>query len=660
MAHEARRRGHLPSPDSPRRLLLIRGVTLVALATTAAYLGWRALATLNLDAWYLAVPMLVFEAHAAAGLGLFAFSLWDVDRRPARRPLGRLPAIAVVIPTYNEGPEILVPTIAAAVALEPVHETWVLDDGARPEVEELANALGARYLARPTHEHAKAGNLNHALGVIDAEILGVLDADHVAAPEFLQATLGYFADPRIALVQTPQDFYNVSSFEHGTGTAYGEPFHEQALFYRLLQPGKNRWNAAFWCGTNALVRVAALREVGGAATETITEDIHTTIRLHRHGWKTVYHNEVLARGLAADDAAQYQLQRNRWGTGAMQVLRVESPLTVPGLTLGQRLGYASTLLGWFDSWRTLGFLLLPPAVLLSGQIPIVADGLTFAVLFGITYGLQQAALFLLGRGAYRPLLSVVFDLVRMSPNFLATLSLIVPRTPRFRVTPKGRMAANRGRVEAPLMLRIALGISFTAATVYALHRLGLFEMGYASEWAAIGAFGWLVVNAGLVWTAIRRVRSLRFAAERRSAVRFAVDVAGSIDGSPASVQDVSVGGALVATAAPLVERESHLVSFELPAGTTSLWAQVRSSRRADSGEYHHALEFEPGQYPARGFLARNVFAGRYPVAGTIRRPWADLLRGELAGLSRRFQRPAEPRAPMSPPATSMDLPPASA
>jgi cellulose synthase (UDP-forming) len=641
-------------------LLLIRGVTLVALAATAAYLGWRALATLNLDAWYLAVPMLVLEAHAAAGLGLFAFSLWDVDRRPARRPLDRLPSIAVVIPTYNEGPEILVPTIAAAVALEPVHETWILDDGARPEVEELAAALGARYLARPTHEHAKAGNLNHALGVIDAEILAVLDADHVAAPEFLQATLGYFADPRIALVQTPQDFYNVSSFEHGAGTTYGEPFHEQALFYRLLQPGKNRWNAAFWCGTNALVRVSALREVGGAATETITEDIHTTIRLHRHGWKTVYHNEVLARGLAADDATQYQLQRNRWGTGAMQVLRVENPLTVPGLSLGQRVGYASTLLGWFDSWRTLGFLLLPPAVLLSGEIPIVADGLTFAVLFGITYGLQQAALYLLGRGAYRPLLSVIFDLVRMSPNFLATLSLFVPRTPRFRVTPKGRMAANRGRVEAPLMLRMALGISFVAAVIYALHRLGLFDMGYASEWAAIGAFGWLVVNAALVWTAIRRVRSLRFAAERRSAVRFAVDAHGSIDGSPAGIQDVSVGGALVATATPLVERESHLVSFELPAGTTSLWAEVRSSRRADSGEYHYALEFEPGQYPARGFLARNVFAGRYPVAGTIRRPWAELLRRELAGLSSRFQRPAERRAAVPTPATTLDMPQAAA
>ena len=661
MAHEARRRGHLPPPDSARRLLLIRVVAVVALAATAAYLGWRATSTLNLDAWYLALPMLVLEVHAGIGLALFAFSLWDVDRRPPRRALRKLPSVSVLIPTYNEGPEILVPTIAAAMAMEPAHETWVLDDGERPEIEQLARSLGAHYLARPTHEHAKAGNLNHALGVIDADIFAVLDADHVAAPEFLRATLGYFSDPRVALVQTPQDFYNVTSFEHGSGVAYGEPFHEQTLFYRLLQPGKNRWNAAFWCGTNALVRVAALRAIGGAATDTITEDIHTTIRFHRAGWKTVYHNEVLARGLAADDATQYQLQRNRWGTGAMQVLRVENPLLVPGLTIGQRLGYAATLLGWFDSWRTLGFLLLPPAVLLTGQIPIIADGVTFGILFGITYLLQQAALYLLGRGAYRPVLSIIFDLVRMSANFVATLSLLVPRTPRFRVTPKGRIAADRGRAEAPLLLRASLGISFVAAAVYALHLVGPFDMGYASEWAALGAFAWLTVNAGLTWIAIRRVRSLRFAAERRSAVRFAVDVPGWIDGDAAAVQDVSVGGALVATTAPLVEREAHLVSFELPSGTTSLWSQVRSSRRAPSGEYHYALEFEAGQYPARAALARAVFAGRYPVAGTVKRPWADLLRREIGSLSERFRgRPEIVDRPRPAATASMDLPAASA
>ena len=619
------------------RLIALRVVAVAALIVSAAYLGWRATATLNIDAWYLSLPMYVFEVHAAIGLGLFTFSLWDVDVRPRRRELGRVPTIAVLIPTYNEGPEILVPTIAAAVALEPAHETWVLDDGERTEIAELAAALGARYLARTTHEHAKAGNLNHALGVVDTEILAVLDADHVAAPEFLRATLGYFADPQVALVQTPQDFYNVTSFEHGSGVAYGEPFHEQTLFYRLLQPGKNRWSAAFWCGTSALVRTAALRSIGGAATETITEDIHTTIRFHRAGWRTVYHNEVLARGLAADDAAQYQLQRNRWGTGAMQVLRVENPLFVRGLTLGQRLGYASTLLGWFDSWRTLAFLALPPLVLVSGQIPIVADGLTFAVAFGLTYGMQQAALFLLGRGAYRPIVSIVFDLVRMSPNFLATMTLFTSRIPRFEVTPKGRIAANRGRVDAPFVLRASLGVSVIGAAGYVLHLLGIRAIGYASEWAATGAFFWLVVNAGLVWIAMRRVRSLRFAAERRNAVRFAVDIAGAVDGEITEIQDVSVGGALVATMEPLVERETHLVSFDLPCRTTSLWARIRSSRRAASGEYHYAFEFEPGQFPAKGALALGVFVGRYPVVGTVRQPWSDLLRREIGSLSRRFQ-----------------------
>ena len=636
MAIDARRDGHLPPRESAGRLLLIRAAAVLALITTGIYLTWRATSTLNTEALWLAVPMLLLEIHAALSLGLFTFSLWDVDRRPPRRPLTRRPKIAVVIPTFNEGPEILIPTIAAAVSLEPVHQTWVLDDGNRGEVAELAASLGARYLARPTHEHAKAGNLNHALGVIEADIMAVLDADHVAAPEFLAATLGYFADPAVALVQTPQDFYNVTSFEHGAGETFGEPFHEQTLFYRLLQPGKNRWNAAFWCGTNALVRVAALREIGGAATDTITEDIHTTIKLHRRGWKTVYHNEVLARGLAADDAVQYQLQRNRWGTGAMQVLRVENPLIARGLTLGQRLGYAATLLGWFDSWRTLGLLLLPPTVLLSGQIPIVADGATFVVAFGATYALQQLALFLLGRTAYRPILSIVFDLVRMSANFLATLSLFVPRTPRFQVTPKGRMAANRAKADAPLILRVSLALSTVAALAYLLH-LGPLDLGYASEWAAAGAFVWLAVNAGLVWMAIRRVRSLRFAAERRSAVRFAVDVPGSVDGREAAVQDVSVGGALVVTLEPLVERTAHLLRFELPTGPTSLWAQVRSARRAETGERHYAFEFEPGQYPARAALARAVFHGRYPVAGTVRQSWGELLARDIVPLSRRFR-----------------------
>ena len=165
--------------------------------------------------------------------------------------------------------------------------------------------------------------------------------------------------------------------------ATSQRFHEQVLFYRVLQPGKNRWGGAFWCGTGR--RGPGRRpctDVGGVATDTITEDIHTTIRLHRRGWRTVYHNEVLARGLAASDAATYQLQRHRWGTGAMQVLRSENPMFVRGLSITQRLSYAATLLGWFDAWRSLGYLLLPIVVIATGAVPIAADPLTFALAFG--------------------------------------------------------------------------------------------------------------------------------------------------------------------------------------------------------------------------------------------------------------------------------------
>ena len=220
----------------------------------------------------------------------------------------------------------LAPTIAAAVAVRPAD-------------------LGARYLRRDDRRHAKAGNLNHALEVIDADVVGVLDADHVPRPDFLTATLGYFDDPLVALVQTPQDFYNLRSFEHSR-TASRDGFNEQSLFYRAILAGKNRWKAAFWCGTNALLRVSALKDVGGVATGTVTEDIHTTILLHAKGWRTAYHNEVLARGLAAASAGQDLLQRHRWGTGAMQVLRTDNPLTVKGLSVAQRLAYAFTLFGW--------------------------------------------------------------------------------------------------------------------------------------------------------------------------------------------------------------------------------------------------------------------------------------------------------------------------
>ncbi len=155
----------------------------------------------------------------------------------------------------------------------------------------LAERLGARYVTRPDNRHAKAGNINHALGVLEGELLLILDADHVPQPDILDATVGYFDDPMMAVVQTPHDFGNHDSFQHfETGR------HDQSMFFEVILPGKDRHNSVFWCGSAAVIRRQALMEVGGVATDTIAEDFHTTIKMHGAGWKTRYHGRDARAG----------------------------------------------------------------------------------------------------------------------------------------------------------------------------------------------------------------------------------------------------------------------------------------------------------------------------------------------------------------------------
>ncbi|HEX5466630.1 MAG TPA: glycosyltransferase [Candidatus Limnocylindrales bacterium] len=606
--------GRLPAPESPGQRLLIHAAALIALAITTAYLVWRVAAgTIDLAWWWVAVPLFLVELHNAFGLGLFTVALWSMDgsSRPPlfRRHSGPAPRIAVLIPTYNEPQEVLLPTIAAAVALTPAHETWVLDDGRRPEIRRLAESLGARYLDRPDNRHAKAGNLNHALDVVEADIVAVLDADHVPTARFLSATLPYFDDPEIAFVQTPQDFYNLESFEH-EHRGDGQPFNEEAVFYRVIAPAKSRWSAPFWCGTCALVRVSALRSVGGVATDSVTEDIETTIRLYRRGWRGAYHNEVLARGLAPDDAAAYLLQRHRWALGAMQVLRGENPLFGPGLDLGQRVAFMTTLFGWFDSWRTLAFILIPLAVVATGAVPIAAPGAVFGPLFALTLSSQFIALRLLARGRYPPLLSLLFEMLRMPAVLPATLALVTPgREHRFEVTPKGANPAGRARIRVPRLLSVLAAASAGGLVWFTATLAGLTPIRYGEPWAAIGAACFLAGNLALLLAAIGRIRSPRFSGNRRVSVRLPIVFPARIGQAPARLRDLSVTGARVDVPTAMAPAEGAQVVLELtlPDGRARLASQVRRSIGSDEGSQELGLAFAPDQEREVARLAVAVF-----------------------------------------------------
>jgi len=529
--------------EQRRRRAWVRTAALAAIALTVTYLAWRVHSTLHGAAPWLAVWLLAMELHALLSLAMHTFDLWDLDAiPPASRRVPPALRVAVLIPTYNEPREVLLPTIAAAVALRPVHDTWVLDDGDRPWVAELARSLGARYRARVRHDHAKAGNINDVLPELDVDLIAIFDADHIAHADFLTHTMPYFADQRVALVQTPQEFYNADSFEH-VRTRRGLRFGEQQLFYRALAAGRNRWGAAFWCGTNAVVRLAALREVGGVSTDSITEDIHTTIRMHRRGWRTVYHNEALASGLAAANVRQYLGQRLRWGIGAMQVLRRENPATVRGLSLPQRLSYLSTLLGWFESWRTLGYLVIPVAAVATGGLPVAAPAAVFLPWFAAVFLTQRLALRLLARGHATVWHAVLFEVIRLPANLRATLALFGPRSRSFNVTAKGRGGGARSRMPVPRLLTALLAAHLAGLGWYAATIAGLSPLHYPVQWAAHGAAAWMVVNAAILCSAIHRIRAPRYGVERRAAVRFPVHGPAILGDRLVHLHDVSLTGA---------------------------------------------------------------------------------------------------------------------
>jgi cellulose synthase (UDP-forming) len=323
-------------------------------------------------------------------------------------------------------------TLAGCRTIPVPHLTWVLDDGRRPEVRALAARMGAHYVTRPDNLHAKAGNINHALGATDGELILFLDADHVPLPEILDATIGYFDDPRVALVQTPHDFSNRDSVQHTRAER-----HEQTLFYEVIAPGKDRVNSMFWCGSATLIRRTALVGLGGVRTDTVAEDFHTTIALHAQGWRTRYHDEVLVQGLAPHDLASFLLQRARWARGNLGVFRTrESPLRCRGLTPAQRLSYFASLANYFSGLQRLTLLGVLGWTLATGMLPMHASVATLLVLWLPWSLLALMATGALGRGTIGPFDSTRYGILTIGIYVRGIVSMFSSRAGAFRVTPK--------------------------------------------------------------------------------------------------------------------------------------------------------------------------------------------------------------------------------
>ncbi|MDN4480782.1 glycosyltransferase family 2 protein [Demequina muriae] len=297
---------------------------------------------------------------------------------------GRRVEVDVFITVYGEDLDVVRRTATAALAMHGRHRTWILDDGRSDDVRDLAGEIGARYVRRLSSGGAKAGNVNHALTLAKSEFFAIFDADFVPHPTFLAETIPFMVDEKVAFVQTPQAYGNLHTTV-ARGAAY-----MQAVFYRFIQPGRNRFNAAFCVGTNVLFRRAAIDDVHGICTDSKSEDVWTSLALHERGWRSVFIPEVLAVGEAPDTIEAYSKQQLRWATGGFEILLTRMPLANRRLTMDQRIQYFVTATFYLTGICPLLLILVPPLEIYFDLRPmnLSLTVLTWAVYYCGFYAMQ--------------------------------------------------------------------------------------------------------------------------------------------------------------------------------------------------------------------------------------------------------------------------------
>jgi len=495
-------------PRGARTAALATGVALSA----AGYLLFR-VQIIHWAAWWIALPLLGAEMHGLAHTLGLQYTLWprpappvSIEEDPSQRP------IFILIPTVNEGDAVLEPTIEGALQSRAHYLTLfpdadvtvvVCNDGyvaGYPDwyaAEKLTQRLGVVCVTRPVGGGAKAGNIEwarQAVGAVGDALVVLFDADQVAGKEFLVQTIPPFTDPTIGWVQTGQYYRNL---ENPVARWAND---QQALFYRVLCPGKAALNAAFICGTNVALRAEALDEIGGLPQDSVTEDFAASLLLHPR-WRSLFLPDVLARGLGPMDLKSYFVQQGRWATGTLGVLRRHwRMLLLPaprGLSLPQRIQYGLACTHYLSGLRDLVYLLVPFLFLLMGVSALRgADMPTFLGHFLPYFAFSQVAFWHAARR--RTTWRGIVLSFGSFPVLLASLLLVVlgQRT-RFAITPKRRSRVRAGMPLLPQTLAGAaclVGLVLAAAsqedkTLVVLSALWLLTM--------------LIMLSGILWLGFR-------------------------------------------------------------------------------------------------------------------------------------------------------------
>jgi GT2 family glycosyltransferase len=315
---------------------------------------------------WLSYILLVAEAGGLSLIVVFSFYSLDAatrrrwDRVPEARAFDpRLqPGVAFEVPVFNEPFAMVRQTVLHLLAQDYPRERFtvvVCDDSTeaatRVPLAAFCAEVGVTYRSRPTRKGFKAGALNHATRLLPPQFafVAVIDADYWVAPDYLRSVVGYFADPRISFVQTPQDYRNV-----GESFLTRQYKRAESYFYHAIMPSRNEQSAIIFCGTMGMLRRRALEQVGGFAEDQICEDAEISVRLAVAGWDSLYVDRSFGKGLMPAVFDAYKKQFHRWAFGNVRIL-FSRGWTILRSRMGarQKFDFLVSNLHWFDGFFVL-------------------------------------------------------------------------------------------------------------------------------------------------------------------------------------------------------------------------------------------------------------------------------------------------------------------
>ncbi|MBN3886413.1 MAG: glycosyltransferase [Nostoc sp.] len=371
----------IPSTNSSRFVM-----KLILLFLATRYFIWRTVATLNLShpaSVVFSLTIYILEVISFVSCCLYTLqTIWSTSKvrsseanqySQAVLSAQYLPSVDVLIPTYNEPDYIVRRTVMGCQSMEYLNKTiYILDDTRRPHIKALAEELGCEYITRPDNIHAKAGNLNNALKYIGGELIVPIDADFVPFKNFLTRTVGFFQNPEISLVQTPQYFYNPDYHARNLGLENFLP-NDLEHFYGLQQSNRDVGNSVICCGSSYVVRRSSLDAIGGYYTRCCVEDFQTSLRMLTQGFRLIFLNEVLSTGESTRTYTDFIDQRLRWLQGNFQVYFCGDDIPIwSKLNWIQKSYSISQLLYCFQSVFRSVFILAPLCSAYLGISPFIA------------------------------------------------------------------------------------------------------------------------------------------------------------------------------------------------------------------------------------------------------------------------------------------------